>query len=268
MRFSIEGNATRRAQTRSSCKKGAEPGRLERKQRRLLAAGLDRGNLREIRREIIHRKCLDVHFDETDEGAAEVRPLPAAAIHDDANAGDLSAMRLDDVDGFLHAAAAGNDVFGHDEPLVRRDLKSAAQHQDARFFLRENVPLAERAADFLSNKDATEGRGDHRIALKIAQFVRETAANFRGDLCVLQEQGALEKLPAMQPGAQNEMAIEERARLAEERKQVVAHLGNARALACPFRRPRRNASVKFAKAGAPSPAREARALPRIFVRNR
>src|SRR5205814_6013349 len=44
-------------------------------------------------------------------------------------------------------------------------------------------------------------------------------------------------------------------------------LGSARALACPLRRPRRKALRKFAMARAPSPAREARALPRVSRRS-
>jgi len=44
---------------------------------------------------------------------------------------------------------------------------------------------------------------------------------------MLEEQSALEKLPAMQARAQHEMPIEERACLAEKRKQIVAHAGLA-----------------------------------------
>ena len=58
--------------------------------------------------------------------------------------------------------------------------------------------------------------------------MREPGADIRRDSCVLQEQGALKKLPAVQTRAQNEMPIEERARLAEKRKQIVAHAGCGR----------------------------------------
>jgi hypothetical protein len=39
----------------------------------------------------------------------------------------------------------------------------------------------------------------------------------------LEEQRALEKLPAMHARPQNEMAVEERAGLPKEREEVVAH---------------------------------------------
>jgi len=179
----------------------------------------------------------------------------------------LAAVRPDDVDRFLHTPTAGDDVFGYDKPLVRRDLKAASQHEPARLFLNENVPFPERTADLLPDNDSAQGGGDYGVALKVAQFVGQAAANIRGDCGVLEEQGALEKLPAVQAGAQHEMAVKQRTRLAEKRKQLVTHLGSARALACSFRRPRRIVGVKFAKARVPSPAREARALPRISVRN-
>ena len=112
---------------------------------------------------------------------------------------------------------------GDDEFLTRRDLKTAAQHEATRLFLDEDVAFPKRPADFLSDNYAAESRGDDGIALKVAQFVREPAADFRRDGGVLEENRALEKLPAVQAGTQNEMTIQQRAGLAEERKQVVAH---------------------------------------------
>jgi hypothetical protein len=179
--------------------------------------------MREVGGKIIGGKCFDIHLDEADEGAAEVRSLAATAVHDHSDARGPSAMRSDDVDRLLHAAAARHDVFGYDESLVRRDLKAASQHQPARLFFREDVPFPERASDFLSDNDSTQSGRNYGVALKVAQFVRETAANFRGDLGVLKQDGALEKLPAVQPGTQHEMAIKQGAGLAEKRKQVVAH---------------------------------------------
>jgi hypothetical protein len=123
----------------------------------------------------------------------------------------------------LYSSAARDDVFGYDEPLVRRDLKATPHDQATGLFLRENMPLPERTPDFLSDNDSAQGGGDYSIALQVAQFVREAAANFRGDIGVLEKQGALEELPAVQAGAQHEMAIKQCAGLAEQRKQIVAH---------------------------------------------
>ena len=40
---------------------------------------------------------------------------------------------------------------------------------------------------------------------------------------MLKKKRALEKLPAMQTGTQDEMTIEQRARLAKQREEIVAH---------------------------------------------
>ena len=176
-----------------------------------------------IWRKFIGRKVLHVHFDQTDKRAAKVRPFSATAIDDHADAGNLTPVGADDVDGFLHAAAASDDIFRHDELLARRDLKPAAQHQAARFFLNEDVSLAERAADLLTDDDSAESRGNHGVALKVAQLVSETPADFRRDGGMLKQDGALKKLATVEAGTQNKMAIKQGAGLAEERKQVFAH---------------------------------------------
>ncbi len=184
---------------------------------------------RQIGRQIICLKGFDVHFDQADKRTAKIRPFPAAAIDDHPDGGDVSSVRSHNIDGLLHASAARDHVFGHDEPFVWRDLESPPQHQPARFFLREDVPFPQGAPDFLADDDSAQGGRNHRVAIDLPQFVREPGANIRRDSGVLEEQSALKKLPAMQARAQHEMPIEERARLAEKRKQIVAHAGSARA---------------------------------------
>jgi hypothetical protein len=149
--------------------------------------------------------------------------LPATPIDDDSNARNLSSMGPDDVHGFLDAAAAGNDVFGDNEPLVSPNLKTATQDQGAGIFLDKDVAFAEGAPNFLANDDAAEGRGNDGVAFNAAQLVREQSANMSGDIGVLKEQRALEKLPAVEAGSQDEMAVEQRAGFAEKREQVLAH---------------------------------------------
>jgi hypothetical protein len=94
-------------------------------------------------------------------------------------------------------------------------LKAAPQNKFAIFFLNKDVAFAQRAADFLSDNNPAKGRGDHRVAIKFAEFVGEPSADFCSDLRVLKEYRALEILPAVQTGAQNEMAIEQSPGFAE-----------------------------------------------------
>ena len=66
----------------------------------------------------------------------------AAAIDNHADCRDDAAMGAHDIDCLLHAAAAGDDVFDHNEFLVRQNLKTAAQDEFAFVFLRKNVAFA------------------------------------------------------------------------------------------------------------------------------
>jgi hypothetical protein len=102
-------------------------------------------------------------------------------------------------------------------------LETAPQNQAAFVFLRKNVALPQGASHFLPNDDAAQGRRNDGIAFQPAEFISQLAANIRCDISVLKEQGTLEELPAVQAGAQDEMAVEQRAGLAKEREQILAH---------------------------------------------
>jgi hypothetical protein len=182
-----------------------------------------RRNASKIFRQIVRRESLNVHFDQADERAGEVGALAAAAVDDDANATYLAAMGPNNVHSFMDAAAACNDVFGDDEPLVRPDLKTAPQHEPAGFLFDEDVLLAEGTSDLLPHDDPAEGRGNHGIAGHVAKFVRQASANFSRNVWVLEKQSALEELPAMEAGTQNEMAVEQRPRPTEKCQQILAH---------------------------------------------
>ena len=190
----------------------------------LLAAGFDGRDARKIRGEPVFREGFNAHFDETDKGAPEARSLPAATVDDHADARDLSAVRPDDVDRLLHAAAACDHVFGYDKSLVRPDLKTAPQYEAASFFLHENVAFPERAPDFLADNNPAEGRGNDGVAFEGAQLVGEPSANISGNLGMLKQQRALEELTTVQTRPQNEMTVEQRPSLPEERKQILAHI--------------------------------------------
>jgi hypothetical protein len=110
-------------------------------------------------------------------------------------------------------------------------LKTAAQNKFAIFFFDKDVPFTQRPTHFLADNNSAEGRGDHCVTIKVAQFIGEPSTNFRSDVGMLKKQCALEIFPAVQARAQNEMALEQSAGIAEERKQFFTHipiLGSAR----------------------------------------
>lgn len=58
--------------------------------------------------------------------------------------------------------------------------------------------------------------------MQVAQFVGPLRADLRRDVGVLKQERALEKLPAVQSAAKDEVPFEERAGLPEEREQIFA----------------------------------------------
>jgi hypothetical protein len=62
----------------------------------------------------------------------------------------------------------------------------------------------------------------------LAHFIGEPSTDFCSDFSVLKKYRALEILPAVQPGPQNEMAIEQSPGFAEKSEEVFAHDFEAR----------------------------------------
>jgi hypothetical protein len=177
----------------------------------------------QIRRQIIGWKSLDCHLNQAEEWATEIRTRSAAAVDDDSDAHDFAAVLPDDVDCFLHAAAAGDDVFGYDEAFVRRNLEAAPEDEAASFLFGKDMAFAQGTSHFLPDNDSTESWRNDSIALNSAEFIGELAADARRDLGMLEEERTLEELPAVQARAEQEMSVEQRARFSEKRQQIVAH---------------------------------------------
>lgn len=180
----------------------------------LLAARFNRGNSRQIGGQIICLEVFDVHFDQANKGAAKVSPVPATSIDDHRDTGHNPTVGSHNLDRFLDPSAARDHILGHDEPFVRA-------------LFDEYVSLPQGASHFLTDDDPAQGGRNHRIAFDAPHFVREPGANIRRDSRVLEDQSALKKLPAMQARPQDKMPVEECARLAKKRKQIVAHWGSA-----------------------------------------
>ena len=137
-------------------------------------------------------------------------------------------MLFDDVDRFHEAATAGDHVLDHGEAFAGTDGEAAAKDKGASVVLfAENVGLAQLAGDFLSDQDAAEGGRDHGVERGAVEASGEGAADAFGHLGIAQEEGALEKLAAVQAGAEDEVAVEEGAGLAEKFEDVVLVNGKA-----------------------------------------
>jgi hypothetical protein len=151
----------------------------------------------------------------THEFASKIRRLTTTPVHQAADSYNFCTKTFDDIDCLLNFRAPGNDIFRYDESLAGQYSKSTSQNQLPVLFLGENVTLTEGSADFLSDNDAAHSRRDNGIAFYVPKFCCQVAADFRGDIGVLQDHGTLEILPAVQTGTENEMAMQQCTRFLE-----------------------------------------------------
>ena len=136
----------------------------------------------------------------------------------------ILAKGADDVDGFLHPPAAGDDIFRHDKACSRFDLKSAAQNQFPFLLLHKNVRLAQGPGDFVTNDNPPEsGGGPPARQESQAQPDPPAAPHTRaGDLGVLEQQCTLKELPGVKPAPKLKMPVEQGVGRSKEFQQFSA----------------------------------------------
>jgi len=98
------------------------------------AAGFHCRDFRQIGWQFVRSKGFDVHFDQADESATEVRFRLTASIDNYAHRIDDTAARTNDIDRFLDAAAARDDILDDDKSFLGRNLKTATQGKFAILF--------------------------------------------------------------------------------------------------------------------------------------
>lgn len=151
------------------------------------------------------------------EGKIHRGQLTAGAI-DQAGGRDHDAPAVvHDVGRFKQTAPAGHHVFDDDETLARADDETAAKHESSVVvLLGKNVRLAQLSGHFLADEHATKGGRNHRVEFKVTHPRGEEAADPLGHRGVAEEQGALKKIPAVQPRAQDEMSVQQGSGLTEK----------------------------------------------------
>jgi len=193
---------------------------------RLFTARLHRGDAYEVLGERIGRKSLRGHLNQTHKGAPKVGKGSATAIDNRSRRHHHSAKSTDDVDGFLNAAAARDDILRDNEALTWKHLKATHDKASVPIFLDEDVTGTEMTCHFLTDDNAAYGGGDNRWLLAVylrmegTELLSQLAADLSGYRGILQKQGTLEKVAAMESGTENEMAVEEGTGLFEESENV------------------------------------------------
>jgi len=130
-------------------------------------------------------------------------------------------MGADDVDGFLDAAALGDDVLDDEHFFARRNFEAAAQDEFAILFFHKYKAGLELAGDFLAEDEPTHGRRNDGGGAERTNASGKRGAEFFNGGHLLERDGALEELPAVQAAAKEEMAFEQRAGVAEDLQHFV-----------------------------------------------
>jgi hypothetical protein len=190
----------------------------------LLAPGLRHGDAGQIGRELVGGERLDLEGDEAEERDAQVH-LTVRAIHHHGHGEHLALAGADDLDGLLHATALGDDVLDDEDLLAGNDLEPTPQGEPAVLFLGEDEADAELAGDFLADNKAAHGRGNHGDSVEAADLVGEGLTEPFDGGHVLEGEGALEVLPTVEAAAQDEMAFQQRAGVAEDLQGFSARHG-------------------------------------------
>ena len=130
-------------------------------------------------------------------------------------------LRADDVNRLLHAAAFGHDILDDENFFAGRNFETAPQNEFALLFFHEDEAHAKLPRDFLADDESAHRRRDDGDRAERFDFCRERRAEFFDGGHLLERERALEKLPAVQTAAEDEMAFEQRAAVAENLENLI-----------------------------------------------
>lgn len=139
--------------------------------------------------------------------------LPSAPVDDRTGSQHFDLARLENLHYIAGTASGGDHVFDHHSPVAGPGSEAPAECHLAggRVSLRENESRAERAGDFMTDDQAAQSRRNHDSDLlgrDLANFIRQHPPQFFSRGWMLQYQGALQILGAMQAGSESKMTLE------------------------------------------------------------
>ena len=169
---------------------------------------LGRRKLRQFGRHGVRRIRREIQFQQRHERHAEFG-LPGRAINERDDGNGVGSVRLQDIQALLRAAAAGDDVFGDDDPLAGTEGKITSQHEFVVFFFNEDETYAELAGDFLADDESAHRRSEDGVTRVRGQFRAEQFNQARDLIHVLANLGALEEMAAVETRAQDEVSSQE-----------------------------------------------------------
>jgi hypothetical protein len=123
--------------------------------------------------------------------------------------------------GLDHTTATGDDVFDDEDLFARLEFEITAQFELVVDLLEEHEAQAQLPRHFLADDEAAHGRADDcgcAICFQCGEQQFRQASDF---VHVLADLSTLEEMRTVQAGAQQEMAVEEGAAIAENLKNFV-----------------------------------------------
>jgi cysteine desulfurase len=172
----------------------------------LLAAGFDGGDGGKVGRDAVGGEGLDVHGEEAEHGDVE-DALAIGTVHGHGNAHDLALAGADDVNGFLDAAALGDDVLDDEDFFAGVDLEAAAEDEAALLLFGKDETATELPRDLLAEDKAAHGGRDDGDGVEGPHLVGECGAETFDSGHVLEGNGTLEEMAAVKAAAQDEMSF-------------------------------------------------------------
>ena len=121
----------------------------------------------------------------------------------------------DNIDCFLDPAAFGHHVLDDQYFFAGRNFEAAPQNQSAFLLLDKDKAARKLSGDFLAEDQTAHGWGNNGDRPERTDFGGQGRAEFFDDGHLLQGEGALEELAAVEAAAQDEMSFEQRAGVAE-----------------------------------------------------
>jgi lipopolysaccharide export system permease protein len=179
-----------------------------------------RGNRPEVLRQIAWVKGFNDKGNEGVEGDAEIRSL-LAAVGDHGDSRDIAAEAADDFDGLKDSTTAGDHILDNEDPFARVYFKTAAEGERTVHLLEKEVAGTGLAGDLLTDDQSPHRRSHHGRKAPEGNLFQHLGGEGADGFKVFAEQGTLEELPAVAPGAQDKVPVEERIALAEELKNGV-----------------------------------------------
>src|SRR5690625_1798530 len=119
-------------------------------------------------------------------------------------------MLSDNVDRFLSPAAAGDDIFDHENPFAGSDFKTASENESVVLFFGENVSFSTLARNFLTDHEAADRRSENGFEFDAFKLLKKQFGEPFDFVEILADLRRLEKIFAVKSGSEDEMSFEER----------------------------------------------------------